>query len=654
MIRLLYFLQILGYVRARIEMLRGLGLIYEDADDYILGNGAFEFDLEINHEIPILEFGGGCVFEKEELLQMGQKLGIDTEVLKISEKNDFNLNQIVTKALVKKSLELTTEVRDRFLKTLPDKSHDMVNLQKVIKNKGIENCDKMLHCEFTTDLIPKTCEFEKDSCPSDYICCDQYRRNNNLCPNKAYMELMRFVSIEKKMGRNTESAICIHIVSAHKAVTRNKRSVLNYWKSGGILNTLTGGYTDQVIDMEKLERSREDIRLEQKILNNRNLMIKMNVQFNELQMRLNEHVCKMSKSIIENLLHFEANVIFQETKMQIDQGMHTCWQNFLPLSVPIAKLTAICNEIMGENNEACFYPYNLFRCENKGLWINQNMIVHQVKVTFVKPVTGFQAIKIHVVPIPIIGEKNKYLEINTGSKIVFKNDKMGVFSFSKCENRKIFSLCEIGSDNEILNDECMIGILQMNETMISTKCSTQIVTGNSCVYKTIKGNIILSSHENIDIYRQSSENIEFTKDRLLKRQKGLFLIEDNNINFNCGLINYQNVQLPKITIVQSKLHLELKIDELPVKQTEILFNEPKSEPDFNFNVTNISFIIASVALIGVIVILIFKIKNKIKIKIKSWEIQKLRKALLNRQDLESHNNNIQENRRESFESVQLD
>ena len=162
---------------------------------------------------------------------------------------------------------------------------------------------------------------------------------------------------------------------------------------------LTGGYSDHVIQIEELERQSADRKLENSIKENRNIMIKMNVQFNDLQMRLNEHVCKLTKNLMENLLFFEANVIFRETKMQIDAGMHSCWEGFLPLSVPMSKLTTICREILGESNEVCFYPYNLFKCENKGLWLDHNMIVHRVKVTFVKPVRDFTAIKIHVLPV---------------------------------------------------------------------------------------------------------------------------------------------------------------------------------------------------------------------------------------------------------------
>ena len=662
MIQFLYCFGILGLVRAKLEIIKDLGLAFEQTEEYILGNGAFEFDLEINHGIPVLEFGGGCNFEPEELIKIGETLGIKRENLEIQGNKSENLNKIITQALVKKSSELTSEVRERFLKTLPDKSVEMIDMKTIIKNKGIEHCDKLLVCEFTTDLIPQVCTMAENSkvCPSDYICCDRYQRDNKICPEKAYDELMRYIKIEENMGRKVENGYCVHIVSAHKATARTaakttarqKRSLGNYWRSGGILNVLTGGYTDEVVEIEEIARIKEDKRLEKDIERNRNIMIKMNVQFNDLQMRLNEHVCQMTKNIIENLLHFEANVIFQETKMQIDNGMHTCWEGFLPLSIPISKLTAICRGIMGDS-DTCFYPYNLFRCENTGLWVNHNSIVHRVKVTFIKPMSDFEAIKVHVLPVPDKNNKNEYVEIDTKSKIIFKNNKIGLFTFGKCENRRIFSLCEIGSENEILNDECMIGILNKNETIIRQKCTLKRVTGNSCVYRTIKGNIILSSHETVSIYKKSDKNVEFMSDNLVKKQKGLFVIENRNVKFQCGLVTYTNEQLPKINIFQSKFHLKMELTELPIKHTEIMFNEPQSDTIFNLKINNISFLVGIFALVGVIFIFSFKIRKYLKIKIKSWELQKLRNQLLNRPEL--RRNVIQrQSRRESFESIQLD
>ena len=115
MIQILYFLKILGYVRAEMELIKDLGLVYEETNEYILGNGVFEFDLEINHAIPTLEFGGGCNFEPKELIKLGQSLGIKTENMKIEGNTSEDLNKIITQALVKKSFDLTNEVRDRFV-----------------------------------------------------------------------------------------------------------------------------------------------------------------------------------------------------------------------------------------------------------------------------------------------------------------------------------------------------------------------------------------------------------------------------------------------------------------------------------------------------------------------------------------------------------
>ena len=650
MFRILYFFGVLGQMRAKIEILKEMGIVFEGTDDYVLGNGVFEFDLEINHNIPTLEFAGGCNFDQEELINMGLSLGIDVEAFKVTNKNSgsWDLNKLITRALVKKSHELTLEVKNRFLLTLPDKTSEIIDMTNKIKKKEIEQCDKILMCEFTTDLIPQTCDFESDKCPSSYICCDRYQRDETKCPDKAYNELVRYLEIERDMGRETKNSYCIHIVSVHKASSRTRRSIAEYWRSGGIINTLTGGYTDQVIDAEKLERQSEDKLLDQRISENRNIMIKMNVQFNDLQMRLNQHVCKMTKSLIENLLYFEANVIFQQTKMQIDRGMHECWEGFLPLSVPIKRLTTICREIMGDNNQACFYPYNLFRCKNTGLWVNHNLIVHRVRVTFVKPVSDFKAIKVHVLPIPLSGSNNQYLELNTHSTIIFKNDKKGLFSFAKCENRRIFSLCEVGSSYEVLNDECLVGILKVNQTIVKEKCSTRVVTGNSCVYKILEGNIILSAHEKVDIYRQITKDIEFTEDRLIKQQSGLFVIENNNVNFNCGLINYQNVKLPKMTISKAKIELNLEITELPIIKTDIL-SENKISKTFYLHTNNISFVVGVLALSGVIVIIIIKLRYIISIKIKSWELQRLRKEFLGRPELRQR-----QSRRESYESITLD
>ena len=79
------------------------------------------------YQIPLIT--GGCEFEVNELIKLGHSLGINTDNIKIQGNTSDNLNKIITQALVKKSFNLTNEVRERFLMTLPDKSRNMIDIK---------------------------------------------------------------------------------------------------------------------------------------------------------------------------------------------------------------------------------------------------------------------------------------------------------------------------------------------------------------------------------------------------------------------------------------------------------------------------------------------------------------------------------------------
>ena len=211
-------------------------------------------------------------------------------------------------------------------------------------------CGEGIDCEFTHDIIPRMCNFEstKDECGDLHICCDKHHKDISKCPLKAYKGLLQYLELEESLGRPAQyTAYCINISAARKKVGRIRRSLLEYWRHGGIVNVLSGGYTDKMVEFEELERKKNDQGLYKGILETKNSILKMNVEFHELQTRLNNHICDLTKETVNNLLHFEATIIFNEAKMIMDMGMRSCNEGFLPLSVPSQKLEVICKDIMG-------------------------------------------------------------------------------------------------------------------------------------------------------------------------------------------------------------------------------------------------------------------------------------------------------------------
>ena len=608
---------------------KDLGLLFEEDGSLILANGGVQFKLLVEKPIPTFEFSGGCLFNNEDLEDMAEKLNIDSEKYTMKTHGGSEvLNTLVTEALVQKDLELTNEIRARFLGKITDRTPQFLDIKEGIKQKGVERCNDLLECQFTHDLMPRACNFGKrDNCGSLYVCCDLHHRNETVCPQGAYKELKQFLEIEDSLGRPREyTAYCIRIVSANKPMVRSKRSLGEYWASGGIFNVLTGGYTDKKIHIEELERINKDNQLQSGILENKNSILTMNLAFTDLQRRLNNHICELTKDLVENILHFEATTIFNEAKIELDMDLQSCFEGFLPLSIPNEKLVHICKDILGNEHKACHMSYSLFSCENIDLYLEHNVIKHTMKVFFSRPLEGFTATKIHTLPIPVENTSNKYVQLYMDSKIVFENKGLSKrIIFKKCENRKTFWLCQLGSEHQILADNCLENILDNNSSQIRTNCKIERLNGYECVYRVINGNVFLSSHVDINVYKNDNAKIGFEQERLIQKQKGLFQTTEGFVNFNCGEIMYQNVQIPNITIQKGSVSLKFSLNELPIRHIEIPNN------GMTGNVIEYEIIgfysLGGIIIVGCMIWIIKILKRRIEIEITARRIERLRTAI---------------------------
>ena len=614
---------------------KDLGLLFEKDGSLIIANGGVEFALEVQKPIPNFEFSGGCLFNDQDLKDMAEKLDIDSEKYTVKTHGGSDvLNTLVTEALVQKDLELTNEIRARFIGKITDRTPRLLDIKTGIKNKGIERCNDLVDCQFTHDLMPRACDFGiKDTCSSLYVCCDLHHQDETVCPRGAYKELKQFFDIESSLGRPLKhTAYCIRIASANKPMTRSKRSLGKYWASGGILNVFTGSYTDKVVHIEELERISKDNQLQNSILENKNAIIKMDLAFTDLQRRLNNHICDLTKDLVKNMLHFEATTIFNEARIELDMDLQSCFEGFLPLSIPNEKLVYVCKDILGREHEACHMAYSLFSCENIDLYLENNVIKHVMKVYFSRPLEGFTATKIHILPIPVQNTINKYAQLDMDSKIIFENEGLSKrIIFEKCENRKTFGLCQLGSESQILTDNCLESILDNNSSQIMANCRIEILKGDDCVYRVISGNVFLSSHSEISVYKSDNEKIGFEQERLIQRQKGLFQITEGFVNFNCGEIMYQKVQIPDIKIQKGTVSLDFALNELPIKHIEIM------DSKINDRIVNYEFIgfysFGGIILIGSMILIIKIIKKRIQIEITARRIERLRAAITPRIEL---------------------
>ena len=616
-------------ISQKLQMEADLGLLMEHDGGLILANGGASFALQVIKPIPTFEFGGGCTFGYEDLIKMAEKLDIDIGL--ISEKTHGGseiVNTLITEHLVKKDMELTDEIRRRFLKLVPDKTPERVDIKTGIKDKGIENCNQLIDCQFTHDLMPRPCQFgARNQCGTLYVCCDEHHKDETICPKGAYTELKRYLDLEDSLGRNhNQRAYCIRISSAHKSLRKAKRSIGKYWAHGGVLNSLTGGYTDAMVNIEELERKNKDNQLETSILENKHALLRMNLEFTELQTRLNNHICDLTKDLITNMLHFEATIIFNELQMEVNMAMQSCDEGFLPLGIPNQKLVHICKDILGNDHAACYMPYSLFSCKNAELYLENNRIKHVMEVHFSKPLEGFEARRIHTLPLPIENQPGKYARLELGSKIIF--EKKGLSQriiFEKCEKRKTFGLCEIGSQHQVWEDKCLNGILNNNHTDIKENCNIEVLQGDNCIFRIIDGNVFISSHEVIKIYRTESAQLGFEEQRLIQKEKGFFRINEGFVNFNCGEIIYQNIRIPNVEIEEGSISLEFQLKDLPVKFISLVNDETETD-DINYETIGF-YSFGLLITIGSLIWIGKRIKNRILVEITARRIERLRAAI---------------------------
>ena len=607
-----------------------LGLLLEKDEGLVLSNGGVRFKLQVRKPIPTFEFSGGCAFDVDELKDMAKKMGIESErYLDKTPGGSTVLNTLVTEAIIQKDRELTKEIRARFLGKISDKTPQSMDIREGVKTKGMQHCNGLIKCEFTHDLMPRTCDFNlPDECGSLYICCDKYHRDQSKCPQGAHDELVKYLDNEKASGRvSGQTSFCIRIVSAQKPMSKSKRSISQYWANGGIFNVLTGSYTDKMVHMEELERKNMDNNLQKGILDNEKSILRMNLEFTGLQTRLNSHICDLSKGLFKNIMHFEATTIYNELKIELDMDFRTCFEGFLPLSIPNEKLALICKDILGDKHEACIMSYSLFSCENEDLYLDHNNIIHVMKVYFSRPLEGFYATRLHTLPVPI-DDKDSYLQLDMSSKIVFVNEKLTErIIFESCENRKTFGLCKLGSENQILADSCLDNILDNNSTGIQQNCKTEELSGPECTYRIIDGNVFLSSRIEVSVYKTEDTQIGFQKERLLQKAKGIFRIEEGLVSFNCGEIMYSNIRIPDIEVEEGSIKIDFDIKDLPVKPISFIEIDTQQTTERIHYETIGFYTFGLICTLGFFVLTYKRVKKWILIEKTARRIERLRQAI---------------------------
>ena len=111
----------------------------------------------------------------------------------------------------------------------------------------------------------------------------------------------------------------------------------------------------------------------------------------------------------------------------------------------------------------------------------------------------------------------------------------------------------------------------------------------------------------------------------------MFQIKEGFVNFNCGEIMYQKVQIPDIKIQKGTVSLDFALNELPIKHIEIM------DSKINDRIVNYEFIgfysFGGIILIGSMILIIKIIKKRIQIEITARRIERLRAAITPRIEL---------------------
>ena len=549
------FIWIISYGQAfkTFEVNEDLGLVLEQKSDLILTTRRAEFELHTEMSIPQINIEMGCAADKNFLNHLSQRFGLTSQDQVETEKY-MNIER------VKKLIEAEIEIKNR----------------EII----LELSERFMHFEFNPD-------------------------------NKEFKDVVNLVSGKPKAIQNDFD----EQRSADQKVPRVRRSLIEYWKSGGLLNSLTGRYTDKKFNEN--DKKIEDFKNQQKFIDRdmRDQIFKVQYQVTEIQNRLNDEICSNNKVLMEDIVSFEILMIQNMIEVKFENSLKECFATYVPQAIKNRELKNICKNIIGDD-VICEYPNNLFQCQNKAIGIKNDKIIHQMKIVFLYPLLNYRPYIVHTLPVPIA--PNEYSQLEMNNVRVFVNSQQKAISFVKCEKRRMFEICEIENSSRIFGkSECIESLISGDSIRATSHCKSSRFTDQDCIYSKIKDLVVLSSYEFVTIRKITENNMSPKSENFIGQYRGVVPLKLTNIAFECAENFYQIKEEQVQNIVLENWNITFN------SGGPIHFNESVSPIMFERNVLKRfslqSFVdLYSLGLAGVYVMLIIIIGRKIYLMIRIY------------------------------------
>ena len=474
------FSLVFGLEYKNFEINRDLGLVLEKRTDLILTTKRANFEIETEMAIPQIKIASGCPIDEQLLNSLTKRLGISAGYSRIDLNNKVNIERVT------KIIEAEIEIKN----------------YKIIE----ELSKRFMHYSFN-----ETKKFES--------------KNNATVINKVNKKQVKNGYEEKFMDG--------------EKIPRVRRSLVEYWKSGGVLNILTGGYTDKKYDennqkIKKLKKNQELL-----LKNTEKKFFKIQYQVNEIQERLNEAFCEQSKGLLEDVVSFEIVTIQNMVELKFESALKDCFESYVPQAIKNFELQRICEDIIGKS-VICRYPNNLFKCKNKDILIKNQKIIHRMDIEFLLPLLEYQPFVVHTIPVAI--KPFEYSQFENNNVRLFISKEKKAVSFIKCQKRRMLEICEIENSSRIYGkSECMEALVNQNITKAVSHCRTRRFLDEPCLYNKIDDLIVLSSYDTVTVKKLTNENVSSKKDNVIGKFKGVTPIVTQNVSFECGDILYQVV-----------------------------------------------------------------------------------------------------------------
>ena len=327
---------------------------------------------------------------------------------------------------------------------------------------------------------------------------------------------------------------------------RKRRSVIKYWRNGGVFNLFTGHYTDIKTDEVRKEVDTLNEKVTYGMKYTESEIFGLKLKMADLENRLNKEICEIHGQLMKDVLPFEITMMTNILELKYETALNTCFEGYIPSIVPSNELSQICRNVLGQN-PACDYPHGLFKCKNYGLKVLNGTIRYDMEVILLEPMLDYQGYGIQILPVPF--ERNKYSLMNFEAKHVFKNQKNEFLSFSNCEKRRLFTNCMLEDTRKVYGTSKCLTSLVHNDKETSLKyCKSSKFESNGCLYNKIGDTMFVSSFENITVQKiVEAESVDMSEINLGSRS-GLFPIYETGVTFKCNDIQYMNQELPDVNI----------------------------------------------------------------------------------------------------------